>query len=746
MKCWLTLLSVLFLTQSKAQFELERNLTPRLFELSGKEMEFPWAGGLNSVHPSEIDLNLDGIKDLFIYDLSGGRISTFINRGTADKVDYVYAPEYIDKFPKAMESFVQFIDYNNDGRNDLFTFFNIGIKVFKNISTPETGLKFQDVTNDANRPYLVSQYIPGPNGLSNLYLSRGDVPAISDIDNDGDLDILAFGNTAATVYFHENFAADSGNLEKFDFHVATSCWGNFEEDFNSELIILDISCKGGIEIPKNKRNKHAGSTLLALDVDGDGDKDLVVGDISSTRLTLLINGGDSTYADMIEQHVGFPQGTQAIDMSAFPAAHLLDVNNDGIKDLLVSPNTVGSVENATSLWYYENTGTNDLPVFVFRSDNLLQDNMIELGEGVYPAFFDHNGDSIPDLVLGNHGFYNDLQLSRSLLKLYQLNENGDYYIKDEDLAGISSLILNVNLGTPTLDVSPAFGDLDGDGDKDLLVGDFEGKLHYFENVAFPGQPARFELRETNYKEIDVGGYAAPQLFDLDGDNKLDLLIGERNGNINYYRNTGSFNAPDFELVTEELGGVDVVPPFNFNGYSYPFFFLSGNELKLLCGSQSGTIYYYDQIEPPFETPFRLVDSIFGNIREGLRSSVSGGDLNGDGKLDLVIGNYAGGAALYKSDLVYTNNDPDINISKPREDLYFDILPVPSLGIIELRSNMKGFGEAIFDVDIFNVQGSKIFSKKNTSSKSFDLRFLSKGIYYLQLQNGQEQVIKKFITL
>src|ERR1700674_2720040 len=57
-------------------------------------LRFPWEGGLNFCQFSAIDLNQDGIKDLFVFDRTANKVNCFINKGTANKVDYVHAPIY----------------------------------------------------------------------------------------------------------------------------------------------------------------------------------------------------------------------------------------------------------------------------------------------------------------------------------------------------------------------------------------------------------------------------------------------------------------------------------------------------------------------------------------------------------------------------------------------------------------------------------------------------------------------------
>jgi hypothetical protein len=726
-----------------AQYSLEMHTSSQVTNISSEPLELAWAGGINSVSISAIDLNLDGKKDLITYDLSGGKISTFINEGESGEIKYTYAPAYAEAFPKTIESFIICEDYNGDGKNDLFTYFNGGIKVFKNTSTQQTGLSFEDVTNDGTYPYLTSRYASGPNGVSNLYVARGDIPAIVDLDNDGDLDILAFGNAAATVVYHRNLAADSGNLEEFNYAVESFCWGNFEESFDSELLQLGVGCRiGGIKT-KDKGNKHAGSTLLAFDNDGDGDKELLIGDISSRKMILLTNGGDSLNANMITQNDTFPSAAQAIDINIYPAAYYVDVNNDGARDLLISPNTVGSVENAESLWLYINNGATNAPQFTLKETAFLQSKMIEQGEGIFPTWFDYNLDSLPDLILGNHGVYNGSQLAISRLTLLEMDANNNFQLTNSDLGGISSIELNLNLGTPTLDLSPAFGDIDGDGDDDLIIGDFEGKLHLFTNTAGAGNPPNFELTEANYDDIDVGGYATPQLFDLNRDGLLDLIIGERTGNLNYYKNTGTAGNARFELITDQLGGVDLIPPLDFVGYTYPFFFHSDQGILLLCGSQSGELHLYQNIEGNLDGEFLKVDNAFEGFDVGMRSTVSGTDMDGDGNLDLAIGNYAGGVTLFKTNISYiTPPEPE---PKKNTRLTFEIIPVPSAGQISLISTTDDFFSRILNIKVFDVHGRLVLSIDNTSKKTFDLP-LQKGVFYMEIEDGDVKLMRKFMMI
>ena len=93
--------------------------------------------------------------------------------------------------------------------------------------------------------------------------------------------------------------------------------------------------------------------------------------------------------------------------------------------------------------------------------------------------------------------------------------------------------------------SPDLADIDGDGDLDAVIGDRLGNTFVFRNTGTATAPA-FAARSTNPSGLaDVGLNASPDLADIDGDGDLDAVIGEYDGNTNVFRNTGSATAPAF---------------------------------------------------------------------------------------------------------------------------------------------------------------------------------------------------------
>ena len=141
----------------------------------------PWTGGFNSVQISKIDLNFDSLEDLFVFDRTGNKVTTFLNNGNS----YSYAPEYEQLFPQNLSNWVLLRDYNNDNKKDIFCSVSGGIGVWENTSLNDE-VSFNLITN----PFIYSyQYSTN----TNLYVSVVDIPAINDIDGDGELDILSFG-------------------------------------------------------------------------------------------------------------------------------------------------------------------------------------------------------------------------------------------------------------------------------------------------------------------------------------------------------------------------------------------------------------------------------------------------------------------------------------------------------------------------------------------------------------------------
>jgi len=227
-------------------------------------------------------------------------------------------------------------------------------------------------------------------------------------------------------------------------------------------VSLFDTCDANVPDPE-KDERHPGSSLLAIDLSGNGLKDLLIGDINYPGLIQLTNSGTTSGAVMTAFTDHFPPNTQAIDITMFPAAYFHDADNDGLKDLIVAPNNPNTSENFNNIWLYKNQGSNDIPEFEFIKSNFLFDEMIDVGERSYPVFFDVNSDGLMDIIVGNFGYFQEAGSYTSQLML--LRNTGTisdpaFEIISDDYGDLAQFGFN--------GIYSSFGDLDGDGDYDIF--------------------------------------------------------------------------------------------------------------------------------------------------------------------------------------------------------------------------------------------------------------------------------------
>ena len=144
-------------------------------------------------------------------------------------------------------------------------------------------------------------------------------------------------------------------------------------------------------------------------------------------------------------------------------------------------------------------------------------------------------------------------------------ESGDvnYYERQNSGSGSTSFSLVTGNSNPlnSVDVfqsSVEFVDIDGDGDQDCFIGGHDGAIYYYKNTGNSGS-ATFTAQTSGnnpFNGVDVGVKASPAFVDIDGDGDQDCFIGEDDGTINYYKNTGNSTSPTF---TAQTGGNN---PFN----------------------------------------------------------------------------------------------------------------------------------------------------------------------------------------
>ena len=693
--------------------------------INSDTIKFPWTGGFNSMIPVEIDMNGDNIKDLLLFDRIGNRKSTFLNDGTAGLDAYSYHPEYIDKFPD-LHDWVRSADYDCDGDLDLFTYTNSAMGVWRNDYSSGTGLQFTLVSAQLNSWYGSFN--------TNIFVTQVNMPAIVDVDGDGDLDILTFANSSNYLEYHKNYSMDSlGNCSSFLFTLEPYCWGYFKLSGLTNIGILNQNCRSGNLVDENisaNRNRHSGSVLTPLDQDCDGDVDLLNGDILGQNMLYLHNGGTPDSAYITAQDSAFPVYDVSVDMQNLPAPYYMDVDNDGLKDLIVSPYaTVG--EDFNNIHFYKNTTNNCTNVFDYVKSRFLSDETIDVGTAANVVFFDVDKDGLMDIVTGNDSYFNvNPNLAYSRLAWFRNVGSTSvpiFKLITDDWLNLSAITQN--------GLFPSFGDLDGDGDDDLLLGNADGTLIYYQNTAALGQPCNFVFAAPQYQGIDIGSNSAPQIIDVNRDGKMDLLIGERSGVLNYFENSGTSMNPIFTTNNSNFGNVNVMLAGTIAGYSTPLLVDKSGNYELLVGSDNGNIFHYNNIDGNLAGAFALLDSNYQNILESKRITISSADIDGDGKFDLVTGCNSGGLRLYTQ---YTS----IGVNETEELVEFNLAPNPSKGIctISFKSNSNSSTNRISVLDITGrvlYYSDEFLGQMQLNTSSF-----SSGIYIIQVSNKNRTYSRK----
>ncbi|WP_420148842.1 FG-GAP-like repeat-containing protein [Spirosoma sp.] len=734
----LCLLFIPFLTyaQSGGKISFQYDPTPPV-SVNRRSLLNPWAGGLNATQYSTIRLNNDARDDLMVYDRTTSKISTFIavDNPAGTGIVWQHAPEYETAFP-AISGWILLVDYDQDGQKDIFTPGSGNVLVYHNESK-NGQLAFKLVAN----PLMTEGY----SGKIQLYISSVDIPAITDYDDDGDIDIITFDVTGNLIAYQQNMSVErTGQKGGLDFkRYQNLCWGHFQKEYCNDFV-FGIQCDGSGRVglsTGSARPMHTGNTLTVVDTDGDGLKDLLFGFVSCENIARLRNAGpNNEKANFVSYDSLFPAANPIL-FPAFPATFLEDVDGDGLKDLLASPN-VSLNENQlfdfrASGWFYRNTGTSAKPNFQLAEKDFLQRDMLDLGERAAPALADLDGDGDMDLLVGYDGVGFGTNYKGGI---WQFENKGTTQAPSFSL--VTTDYLGINQSLKLTNVMPSFVDVDANGSLDLVItatGASGMEIRVLLNAAAKGVAPQYNLTGATLWPVPDRFTPGDLLTvtDIDQDGKQDVLIGKEYGTIEYFRNTGSAVTPVFQLQNQAFGGFTINDLTYARARSIVVADINGDQTnELILAANNGTVRVY-QFPNPVDKALTLLDSLpsIGFPGMGLIATVA--DLNGDELPDLILGSVAGGLRYLR------NTSQKVVTGIEEEPTGSWAFPNPTERYLTIRP----FYDAT--VEVLSLTGQVVLSGQTVRANVetvVDLKNVASGTYLIRLiaENRPTQVQKLIV--
>ncbi len=664
-------------------FPLERQIAPfPVFDETAAPYELPFLDGFNTPRPQFADIDADGDLDLFLQEKSN-QIMFFEHTPDAASPFSLRSSHFQEL---TVGEWFRFTDIDGDEDLDLLTERSFSyVQYFENKGNPVTPV-FE----------LVADTLFEESGEP-LFADRQNIPNVTDIDCDG-LPDLFVGRLDGTIRRYELVRFDTADVPLFAL---------VDERFQD----IEIVGETGKRVSPDPR--HGANTLAFVDFDEDGDQDLFWGDFFEPGLLYFENTGTCEVPNMTGEPANFPLNDPLVT-SGYNAPTFGDVNGDGVLDLLVG--VLGGAFSASSnladnMVYYQGEAGDGLALQTTRFLSNL-----DFGSDSLPVLHDIDNDGDLDLFVGNS------------LDPATLESAAVYVFENRGTPAAPAFYQQGQLALASaFNYAPSFGDLDADGDADMLVGSWQGPMQYLRQDGMG--VAGFTFVDAELLDLPAGSNSTPALIDIDGDGDLDVVAGEANGTLNFYENTGSAAVATFAPAVENWLDIDVgrrsVPTFlDVDG--------DGDQDLLIGSDQDGVVLYLNEGNAGMSA-FSLVSGAI-DLPELRRITPAMADLDADGDLDFMTGSLTGGLVYFENETVAAN-DESLPNTKVAPVLHAYPNPFAATTTLWFES-LSGVPVSVSVYDAVGRLRYEVFEGVGgTQSIELTIPGLPAGVYFVQLVQG-----------
>lgn len=349
-------------------------------------------------------------------------------------------------------------------------------------------------------------------------------------------------------------------------------------------------------------------------------------------------------------------------------------------------------------------------------------NIVAVGAEATPGLADLDGDGDLDLFVGD--YYNNFS-----------------YFENTGTATAPGFAApdTIFFGLDEFDAPPVpvFADIDNDGDIDLLAGQSDstgGYIAYYENIGTVNSPLFDQPVRNPWGITGTIDYSYPTLADLDNDGDLDLFIGEYYGNTVYFENSGTASAPAFAAAQTNPFGIAAV-----NRQAAPVFAdLDGDsDFDLMAGEYLGNLVYFENTgtstAPSFASEVRNPFGLVPVIADSERIRPVFADLDADGDLDLLVGEYYGNC-------VYFENATPVGLPQEMDHALVRVFSDPRSGQVTIESGpLQGAGQ----IWIYNTGGQLLRTAETWAGQRLRIDLpLAPGIYVVVVSDQNRILVSR----